>query len=185
MNILQIDSSALGDHSATRQMTSQLATHRQRLGGPRARVTHLDLNSHPLAHWTPDQAQSPESQALLQQFLDADEIIVGAPMYNFSIPSNLKAWVDRIAVAGKTFRYTESGPEGLAGNKRLWIVSGRGGNYPSGSPMDFQETYLKAVFGFLGITDIHTVRAEGLAMGEEARAQSLHDALAFTETVAA
>lgn len=93
-------------------------------------------------------------------------------MYNFGIPSQLKAWIDRLAVAGKTFRYTEKGPEGLAGSKRLIIASSRGGFFGPGSPaasLDHQETYLRALFGFLGVKDISFVRAEGVAMGPKAR----------------
>ena len=113
--------------------------------------------------------------------ISADVIVIGAPMYNFGITSSLKAWVDRIAVAGKTFRYTETGPEGLAGGKRVIIASTRGGVYSAGSPaaaMDFQEPYLRTVLGFLGITDIEFVRAEGVAMGDEAKAQAIDNATA-------
>jgi FMN-dependent NADH-azoreductase len=101
-------------------------------------------------------------------------------MYNFGIPSQLKAWIDRIAVAGKTFRYGANGPEGLAGGKRVIIASSRGGMYASGpaAMMDFQESYLRTVFGFIGITDIEFVRAEGLNMGDEPKAQALQAARA-------
>jgi FMN-dependent NADH-azoreductase len=94
---------------------------------------------------------------------------VGAPMYNFAIPSQLKAWIDRLAVAGKTFRYTESGPQGLANGKRVVVVSSRGGVYSTGpaAALDFQENYLRSVLGFLGITDIEFVRAEGVNMSAE------------------
>jgi FMN-dependent NADH-azoreductase len=100
-------------------------------------------------------------------------------MYNFGVSSQLKAWIDRIAVAGKTFRYTEKGPEGLAGGKRVLIVSSRGGFYSQGTPtafLDHQETYLKNVFSFLGITDVQFVRAEGLATGDDNRAKALQSA---------
>jgi FMN-dependent NADH-azoreductase len=116
---------------------------------------------------------------MLEEFLAADVVVIGAPMYNFSIPSQLKAWIDRVAVAGKTFRYTANGPEGLAGGKRIIIASSRGGVYSEGSaaaPMDFQETYLRAVFGFLGVTDFEFVRAEGVNLSEDNKVESLKTA---------
>ena len=100
-------------------------------------------------------------------------------MYNFGIPSQLKSWIDRIAVAGKTFRYTDKGPEGLAGGKKAFVVSSRGGFYGNETPaafLDHQETYLRGLFGFLGITDIHFIRAEGLAAGDEYRTKALENA---------
>jgi len=97
-------------------------------------------------------------------------LVIGAPMYNFSIPSQLKAWLDRVMVAGRTFKYTETGPVGLAGDKRAVIVSSRGGIYSQGSPaqvMDHQESYLKAALGFMDISDVEIVRAEGVSMKEQ------------------
>ena len=113
----------------------------------------------------------------MEQFLAADVLVIGAPMYNFSIPSTLKAWIDRVAVAGKTFRYTEKGPEGLAGGKKIIIASGRGGIHTD-SPTDFQEAYLRQVFGFLGVTDIEFVRAEGVAYSPQHRSDAIAGALA-------
>ena len=113
----------------------------------------------------------------MEQFLAADVLVIGAPMYNFSIPSTLKAWIDRVAVAGKTFRYTENGPEGLAGGKKIIIASGRGGIHTD-SPTDFQEAYLRQVFGFLGVTDIEFVRAEGVAYSPQHRSDAIAGALA-------
>ena len=116
------------------------------------------------------------SQVALEEFLAADIVVVGAPMYNFGIPSQLKAWIDRIAVAGKTFRYTEKGPEGLAGDKTVIIASSRGGLFSPGTPgaaFEHQESYLRAVFSFLGVTDIRFVRAEGVAMGPDVRANAI------------
>ena len=102
-------------------------------------------------------------------------LVIGAPMYNFGVPSQLKAWIDRVAVAGRTFKYTETGPVGLAGGKKVYVVSARGGVYSNeqGQQMDFQEDYLKTVLGFLGITDVSFVRAEGVAMGPDAKAAAL------------
>lgn len=106
------------------------------------------------------------SDTLIQEVQDADEIVIGVPMYNFGIPSALKAWIDRIARAGITFRYTENGPQGLLENKQVTILAARGGQY-AGTPMDTQTEYLKHFFAFIGITDIRFVYAEGLAMGDE------------------
>ena len=179
MRILHIDSSSLGTASVTRHWT-QATVDRLVQQHPNATVEHLDLAREPLPHWTPEQAGTAQSQAVMEQFLRADVVVIGAPMYNFSIPSQLKAWVDRVAVAGKTFRYNAQGqPEGLAGNKQVWLVSGRGGQYGDAHPMDFQENYLKTVMGFLGITRIETVRAEGLAMGEQAKEQAFSNAFSM------
>ena len=113
------------------------------------------------------------NEATLQQFLDSDVVVIGAPMYNFTIPTQLKAWIDRIAVAGRTFRYTEAGPEGLCGDKKVIIVSTSGGIH-AGQPSSVgHEDYLKLMFAFIGVTDLQFVRAEGLAYGEEPRANAL------------
>lgn len=103
-------------------------------------------------------------------------MVVGAPMYNFGVPSTLKAWIDRVAVAGRTFRYTAAGPEGLAGGKRVIVASSRGGAYGDASPADFQEAYLRQLFGFLGVRDIEFVRAEGLNLSPEYRVRGLAQA---------
>jgi FMN-dependent NADH-azoreductase len=116
---------------------------------------------------------------MLEEFLAADVVVIGAPMYNFAIPSQLKAWLDRILVAGKTFRYTANGPEGLAGGTRVIIASSRGGFYGKDAPaaaMDFQEPYLRAVFAFIGINEVEFVRAEGIAVGEEQKLAALASA---------
>jgi len=195
MKLLHVDSSILGTHSATRELGAALVANWRRQN-PRGDVRYVDLASSPLGHLSgellgaenlPLEQRSPElqrdvaaSQQTLEDFLAADTIVVGAPMYNFSIPSQLKAWIDRIAVKGKTFRYTEKGPEGLARGKKVTIVSARGGIYSNGSQaaaMDFQENYLRSVFGFLGITDIEFVRAEGLNYGPAQREQAMSAAL--------
>lgn len=195
MKLLHIDSSILGTQSATRELGAALVSKWQRQH-PRGEVRYVDLALEPLNHLTgellgahsvPLEQRSSElqrdveaGQRVMDDFLAADVIVVGAPMYNFSIPSQLKAWIDRIAVAGKTFRYTEKGPEGLAKGKKVIIVSARGGIYSAGSQaaaMDFQENYLRSVFGFLGITDIEFVRAEGLNYGPAQREQAMTAAL--------
>ena len=201
MNLLHIDSSITGPASVSRQVSAQIVEvirqHR-----PDVAITRRDLDAVPLAHLdsrtlgamapgaTPDtetQQKVADGFAALEEFQKADVIVIGAPMYNFSVPSALKAWIDRIATAGKTFRYTEKGPVGLSGGKKVIIASSRGGFYAPGTAQaafDFQETYLRAVFGFLGIDDIHFVRAEGVAIGPEQRAAALTGALESVATVA-
>jgi FMN-dependent NADH-azoreductase len=186
MKLLHLDSSPLGPHSVTRELGAAVVA-QWRNTTPGLGVSYRDLAADPLPHWTalPQQAvdeMAPElraeverNEAVLQEFLAADVIVVGAPMYNFSIPSQLKAWIDRIAVAGRTFRYTAEGPEGLAGGKRVIVLSGRGGFYADTPRVvaDFQEAYLRQLFGFLGITQIEFIRAEGVGMGPEQRSASL------------
>lgn len=177
MKLLHIDSSALGANSVTRELSAAVAT-RWLDALPGLSIDYRDLDADPIPHLTgrslagTDPAETEASAHILQQFLDADVIVLGVPMYNFGIPSTLKAWIDRVAVAGKTFRYTADGPEGLAKGKRAIIVSGRGGLH-SGQPSDFQETYLRHVLGFIGVTDVEFVRAEGVAYSPQHRADAL------------
>ena len=177
MKLLHIDSSALGANSATRELSAAIVA-RWQAEVPGLSTEYRDLDSNPVPHLTgaslagTDPAAAAESERVLQQFLDADIVVIGAPMYNFSIPSTLKAWIDRVAVAGKTFRYTADGPEGLAKGKRLVIASARGGLH-SGAPSDFQEPYLRFLFAFLGITDIEFIRAEGISMSPQHRSDAL------------
>ncbi|RPE81743.1 FMN-dependent NADH-azoreductase [Vulcaniibacterium tengchongense] len=178
MKLLHLDSSALGAHSVTRELSAAVVA-RWRAQLPHLQVEYRDLDAQPIPHLTggslakANPAEVAEAEAVLQQFLGADVVVLGVPFYNFGIPSTLKAWIDRIAVAGKTFRYTETGPQGLAGGKRIIIASGRGGVYGDASPFDFQEAYLRQVFGFLGITDIDVVRAEGVALSPQHRSDAL------------
>ncbi len=201
MIILHVDSSILGSGSASRQISAEiLAAETSR--NPGAMVRTLDLGVTPIAHMTgahlaAAQGIAPEEPGLAEDiaaghaalagFLEADLVIVGAPMYNFGIPSQLKAWIDRLAIAGQTFRYTADGPEGLGGGKRVVIASARGGFYGPGAPsaaFDHQESYLTAVFAFFGITDIQIVRAEGLALGPDAREAALATASKATGELA-
>ena len=183
MKLLHLDSSALGDQSVTRELGAAIVAH-WRAGFPSATVEYRDLDADPVPHLTArslagsDPALAAQDERLLLQFLDADVVVVGAPMYNFGIPSTLKAWIDRIAIKGKTFRYTEQGPEGLAAGKRVIVASGRGGAYGNTSPADFQEAYLRQLFGFLGIEDIQFVRAEGVGLSPQHREQALATAKA-------
>ena len=192
MKLLHIDSSPLGGQSVSRELTRRIVA-QWTDSRPGTTVEYLDLATDAPSHLDIDslgfrlgldadhltEAQKRENAVtdrLLNQFLAADVIVVGAPMYNFSIPSQLKAWIDRIAQAGRTFKYTDKGPVGLAGGKTVIVASSRGGMY-AGNPalgfLDHQESYLQAVFGFFGITDVRFVRAEGVAMGDAAKAKAL------------
>ena len=193
MKLLHIDSSILGAGSVSRTLSSAIVA-AQRAQHPGLQVSYRDLAAEPVdhlsgAHLAAGQGAVPEDATLaadvadgvtvLEAFLAADIVVVGAPMYNFSIPTQLKAWIDRLAVVGRTFRYSEKGPEGLAGGKTVIIASSRGGVFSEGSPnafLDHQETYLRGVFNFFGITDIRFIRAEGVAMGDEQRAKSVQGA---------
>lgn len=177
INILHLDSSAQGANSVTRELSAAVVA-RWQDAMPAVSVEYRDLDSHPVAHLTSavlgqaDASQVAEGERLMAQFLASDVIVIGAPMYNFGIPSTLKAWIDRIAVAGKTFRYTQDGPVGLAGGRRVVIASGRGGVHGNGAT-DFQENYLRQVFAFLGVSDIAFVRAEGVAYSPQHRVDAL------------
>lgn len=193
MKILRVDTSIAGPASVSRTLSIDIVETLQRLH-PDAEVTVRDLAAEPIGHLSgahvlaakgtaPDDAAVRDDlaagQRALEEFLAADVVVIGAPMYNFTIPSQLKAWIDRLAVPGATFRYTENGPEGLAGSKKLIVASSRGGFYGPGAPaesLDHQETYLRAIFGFFGITDVTIVRAEGVAVGQEARATAIEGA---------
>lgn len=192
MKLLHIDSSILGGNSVSRLLTRDIVD--QWLAGhPATVVEHLDLAQNAPSHLSADSLgfrmpagagdatelqhrENAVSEALVSQFLAADVVVVGAPMYNFSIPSQLKAWIDRVAQAGRTFTYTDKGPKGLAGGKTVIVASSRGGIYSTsdiGRALEHQESYLQTVFGFFGITDVRFVRAEGVAMGEAQKAQAI------------
>lgn len=182
MNLLHVDSSILGEHSASRTLSAGIVAARK-AADPGLRVTYRDLAATPLPHLSSgslaqaDAAEAAAAEQVLEEFLAADVVVIGAPMYNFAIPSTLKAWIDRLAVAGRTFRYNEQGmAEGLAGGKQLVIASSRGG-FHQDSGGDFQEPYLRYIFGFMGIADIAFVRAEGLAVSPVQRKKSLDEAL--------
>lgn len=190
MKLLHVDSSILGPGSVSRQLSAEIVAAERRLH-PGLNVVYRDLAATPIGHLTgahlaarsgavPEtaeaQADIATGDAMLAEFLSADIVVVGAPMYNFAISSQLKAWIDRLAVAGKTFRYSDKGAEGLAGEKRVVIASSRGGYYGPQTPaafLDHQETYLRGIFGFFGVTDITFIRAEGVALGAEQRAKSI------------
>ena len=198
MKLLHLDSSILGDHSVSRAL-SKVAVERLTTENPTIEVTYHDLVAEPIAHLTGrylagqsdnvqhDQALQ-EDLALggkvLEAFLAADLVVIGVALYNFGISSQLKSWVDRICVAGKTFRYTDAGPEGLAGDKRVILTVARGGLYGPGmpsQPFEHAETYLRSVLSFIGVGNPEVIVAEGLALGAETREAATKAAL---ETIA-
>ena len=191
MKLLHIDSSILGDNSASRQLSREVVE-AWKAAEPGITVTYRDLAADAISHFSAqtliaagtsaelrDAAQQHEAElsaTTMAEFQAADAVVIAAPMYNFSVPTQLKAWIDRIAVAGQTFRYTEAGPEGLCGGKKLVIVSTAGGLH-AGQPSGVgHEDYLKLLFGFIGITDIEFVRAEGLAYGDDMRTKAMSEA---------
>lgn len=194
MKLLHVDSSILGDHSVSRKVSAAIVA-RLVEAAPDTQISTRDLAAAPLSHLSGaylagqdpgtqhDQAEQEDIDlggAALAEFLAADTIVVGCPMYNFAIPSQLKAWIDRILVAGKTFRYTENGPQGLAGGKRVIVAASRGGFYGEGTPhasFEHQTSYLRTVFGFIGITDVEVIEAEGIATGPDQREKALSKAL--------
>lgn len=182
MKLLHIDASALGDNSVSRQLSAAVVA-RFRDQVQDLNVSYRDLDANPIPHLRgislaqADAAEAADAQQVMEQFLAADVLVIGAPMYNFSIPSTLKAWIDRVAVAGKTFKYTEAGAVGLAGGKRVIIVSSRGGIHTD-APTDFQEPFLRQIFAFMGIDEVEFVRAEGIAYSPKHREDAIATALA-------
>jgi FMN-dependent NADH-azoreductase len=193
MKLLHVDSSVLGPGSVSRQVSAAIVD-RLRQATPGLDIVYRDLTSTPLPHLSgphvavmmgaaPEAAVLPDiaaSQAVLEEFLAADIVVLGAPMYNFTIPSQLKAWIDRVVVAGKTFKYGAEGVQGLAGNKRVIIAVSRGGFYGAETPMaagEHLETYLRWVFGFVGVTNLEFISADGIMVGPEHREKALAGAL--------
>jgi FMN-dependent NADH-azoreductase len=183
VTILHIDSSITGEASASRAI-SRTILDRLLVQDPQASVITRDLVADPLPHLT---LASFNDSEVLDEFLGADTIVIGAPMYNFTLPTQLKAWLDRILVAGETFRYTADGPEGLAKGRRVIIALARGGIYDAGSPaasLEHLETYLRGVFNFIGI-EPEFVAADGLNISPEQRDASIQQALGQTVRLAA
>ena len=181
MTILHIDSSISGEKSASRAISRSIVDRVRRNDDS---IIVRDLVADPLPHLTLD---SFADSSVLDEFLDAETVVIGAPMYNFSLSSQLKSWLDRILVAGRTFRYTDSGPEGLAGGKRVIVALARGGFYDSGSPaaaLEHLESYLRGVFNFIGI-EPEFVAADGLAVSPDQRETSIRQALGDTVRLAA
>jgi FMN-dependent NADH-azoreductase len=193
MKLLHIDSSVLGPHSVSRQVSAAIVDRlRQSTSG--LQVSYRDLTLTPLAHLsgshlaagqgaTPEASLQPDlaaGQAVLEEFLASDIVVLGAPMYNFTIPSQLKAWIDRVLVAGKTFKYDAQGVHGLAGNKRVIIAISRGGYYGAGTPMaalEHLESYLRGVFGFIGVKNLEFISADGIRVGPDHREKAVAGAL--------
>jgi FMN-dependent NADH-azoreductase len=203
MKLLHLDSSVLGSGSASRALTADIVARQIKLH-PGLEVTYRDLAADAALHLSPAHLAAFQGQmvsdtqlsadltkggAYLQELFDADIIVIGAPMYNFSVPSQLKAWIDRVMVAGKTFRYGPKGPEGLLpASKRVFIASSRGSIYSAGSPaaaFEHHESYLNSVLNFIGLSDITVVRAEGLGLGPEAREAAMIQARERIQAIAA
>jgi FMN-dependent NADH-azoreductase len=189
--LLLVTSSLFGDQSKSTQLAGEFvqAWHRAHPGTTVVEraltaesIPHLSLNALG-ALMTPAEQRSSEQHAavafadrLIEELETADTIVLAVPMYNFSIPSTLKAWIDHVARAGRTFRYTAAGPEGLLKGKKVFVITGRGGVYTGNSPakvFDFQEPYLRGVLGFLGLTDVTFVHVEGLKVSPEAAEQGV------------
>ena len=200
MTILHIDASILGGYSVSRSLSAEIVARQQALH-PGSKVIYRDLVVDAALHLSDRHiavfqggavtdpalgADLAAGGAYIDDLFVADIIVIGAPMYNFSIPSQLKAWIDRVCVAGRTFQYGAKGPEGLLPKgKKVFIASSRGGVYTGDSPaavLEHHETYLRGVLGFIGLTDVTVVRAEGLNLGEEAKAAAI--AKAKTEIAA-
>src|SRR5580698_4184813 len=200
--LLHIDSSVLGPNSASRALSADIVA-RQVTLHPGINVVYRDLATDAALHLSPAHlaawqggaiadanlgADLAKGSAYLDELFAADIIVIGAPMYNFSIPSQLKAWIDRVVVAGKTFRYGANGAEGLLKNKKVFIASSRGNVYAPGSPaasLEHHESYLTGVLAFIGLTDVAVVRAEGLAFGPEAKEAAMLKARADIAAMAA
>lgn len=191
MKILRIDSATTGANSVSRELTQAITDHFV-AKYPDAELVERDLERNPLPHLTqattgairlPEdkhddamKAAFPAERAVLDEFLTSDVVIVGAPMYNFSIPSQIKAWLDRLGVPGVTFSYSEAGPKGLAGGRRVIIASSRGGTYEMGGPAEHQESLLRDFFAFIGIDDPEFIRAEKIGFGPDVRAAAIASA---------
>ena len=200
-HILLIQSSSNLASSVSRDLSESYVKD-YRAAHPDATVTTRDLVSSPIPHLGVDllggffgkpealtEAQKTAlalSNTLLDEMMAASLIVIGVPMYNFSIPSALKAWIDHVVRAGRTFHYTAEGPRGLVVDKKAVLFLAAGGVYSDGpyKPYDFQETYLRAILGFIGVTDVTVVRAEGLALGEESATKAVADARAKTAALA-
>lgn len=196
--ILVIESSARQEGSVSRQLT-QAFIEQWKSANPTDSIQVRDLAKQPVPHldmnllggWMKpadqqsagEQAALSRSDALVAELKDADVVVLAAPMYNFAIPSTLKAWLDHVLRAGVTFQYTANGPQGLLTGKRAYVLTARGGVY-TGTALDHQEPYLRQALGFIGITDVEFIHAEGLNLGEESAAKGVESAQAKVAAIA-
>lgn len=188
MQILHIDSAVTGSDSVSRELSAAIVEHLV-AAHPGASVARRDFAADPIPHldtvsWgavrLPPELQNNEmkdvfakERAVFDEFMASDVVVIGAPIYNFSIPSQLKAWIDRLGIPGVAFSYSEAGPQGLAGGRRVIVASSQGGIYPDGDPAEHQESLLRAFFGLIGIDNVEIVRADKIGFGPEARADSI------------
>jgi FMN-dependent NADH-azoreductase len=199
-NVLIVDSAATGDASVSRRLTRELESILRRRGP--VRIVHRDVGARPVPHLTAAttpairgaEAETDEardalalSDELIAELKAADIVVIGAPMYNFGMPSTLKAWFDHVLRAGITFRYSEAGPEGLLKGKKAIVVESRAGLYSTGpsAVMDSQEPHLRTLLGFMGLDDMSFVRAEKLAFGPDSAAASIAEAVEQLRSLAA
>lgn len=205
MKLLHIDSSITGPRSVTRELSALIV--KRLVGDARHEVTYRDVvaeklphfgvvtapSAHPLSNAAPtldtaQQAQRANSDVILKEFLEADVVVIGVPMYNFTLPSELKAWIDRIIIPGTTFRRGTNGPEVMAGRKRVILAISRGGFYGTESAFAASEhavSFLRVAFGFIGLTDIEFVLAEGLNIDEPTRDKAVASARNAVDQLAA
>ena len=183
-NILVLNSSVLGHASVSRVLVEE-AVSRLTDVDPGATIVHRDLGAEPIPHLTAATVAGVRgepvtdaqltartlSNDLIAELRDADTIVIGAPMYNFSISTGLRAWFDHVLRAGETFSYSEAGPQGLLKGKRVIVIESRGGLYSEGpaKAIDFQEPYLRQLLGFMGLTDVAFIHAEKIGFGSDAR----------------
>jgi FMN-dependent NADH-azoreductase len=200
--VLHINSSVRNSGSLSRQLGAEFIA-KWKAANPADTIVERDLATNPVPHlteqmmgafFTPAEQRNAEqahtikiSDTLVDEVLAADVIVIGAPMYNFSVTSGLKAWVDHVARAGRTFKYGANGPEGMVAGKKVYVITASGGVYSEGpaSSYDFLATYLRAVLGFLGMTDVTFIRAEGVAMGDDAVASTLAKSRSAIEDIVA
>ena len=196
--ILQLNSSLFGDEAQSSRLAGQFAATLAQ--AEPATLIVRDLGRHPVEHLTAErflafgtapeqrtaeqQRVAAESDALVDELRAADVLVLGLPMYNFGVPSTLKAYFDHVARAGVTFRYTDAGPVGLLTGKKAYVIATRGGKH-AGTPRDLQSAFVRQFLGFVGITDVEFVYAEGLAMGPQSRDASLRSAAERIEQLAA
>lgn len=185
--LLQVNASLFGQNGQSSRLSEEFVA-AWKASNPQGRVVTRDLSASPVPHLDGErfgaflarpEDRSPQQQeivafsdSLIDELRAADVVVLGVPLYNFGVPSQLKAWFDHIARAGVTFRYTENGPVGLLGDKKVYVMAARGGIY-AGTPKDTASAWLRDILGFIGLNDVEVIYAEGLALGEESQKASL------------